>query len=147
MKKLMMIFPFFCVLALSVNGQDDDAWEMFAKVRFEAKLFKEQNTYYSVPVLDEKITSKAGTEITLSGYYMPFRLTEKVLIISRYPYASCFFCGGAGPESIAEIQLLEAKPKFKVDDYLTIKGKLKLNDSDIDHTNFILTEAKIMAKQ
>jgi hypothetical protein len=61
--------------------------------------------------------------------------------------SQCFFCGGGGPESIAEVMFKNnAAPKFQVDDLITVKGKLKLNANDIDHVNFILTEAVLVKK-
>jgi hypothetical protein len=58
--------------------------------------------------------------------------------------SQCFFCGGGGPESIAEVYFNKATPKFKTDDVLKVKGKLKLNTNDVEHVNFILMEAVLI---
>ena len=115
-------------------------------MKFEEKFFKEANGYYLVPVFDQKINSLEGTEIELTGYYLPLETEKNQLIISKNPYASCFFCGGAGPESIAEVLLKEKSPKLKVDQIITVKGKLKLNDKDVNHMNFILMDAEIVTE-
>jgi hypothetical protein len=60
--------------------------------------------------------------------------------------SQCFFCGGGGPESIAEVTFKVDPGKFQVDDLITVKGKLKLNASDIEHVNFILEEAVLVKK-
>lgn len=121
-----------------------DGWNLFARVKFEAKFVKEANDYFLVPVFDAKISSFAGTEIELKGYYMPMVTEKNQLIISRNPYSSCFFCGGGGPESVAEAMLKETCPKLKADQIITVKGKLKLNDKDINHMTFILVDAEII---
>ncbi|HWA33477.1 MAG TPA: hypothetical protein VG737_05080, partial [Cyclobacteriaceae bacterium] len=125
---------------------ETDGWDLFARVKFEAKYIKEANSYFLAPVFDQKIISLAGTEITLKGYYMPMETEQNQLIISKNPYASCFFCGGAGPESVAEALLKEKSPRLKVDQIITVKGKLKLNDKDVNHMNFILVDAEIITE-
>jgi hypothetical protein len=114
------------------------------EVKFSPKLIKELNDYYLVPVFNSKIRFYEGKELTLEGYYMPLDLGNRnTIVISRNPYAQCFFCGGAGPESVAEITFASRPPKFKMDQIVRVSGILKLNDSDIEHMNFMLTEAKL----
>jgi uncharacterized membrane protein YcgQ (UPF0703/DUF1980 family) len=121
-----------------------DGWDIFAKVKFTEKFFKDLNEYYMVPFLDSRIKFYEGKEITLEGYFLPYDLSDKnSVVISRNPFAACFFCGGAGPESVAEIVFSSKPPRFKADQIITITGILKLNDSDINHMNFILENAKL----
>jgi hypothetical protein len=63
--------------------------------------------------------------------------------LSKNPYTSCFFCGAAGPESVACIILKTKAPKLKVDKMVTVKGRLRLNETNTDMLNFILEEAEI----
>jgi hypothetical protein len=79
-------------------------WDMFAKVKFTPQLVKEVNEQFLVPFFDSRIRFYEGKEMTLEGYYIPMDLEGRnTIILSRSPYAQCFFCGGAGPESISEI--------------------------------------------
>lgn len=81
----------------------------------------------------------------MRGHYIPFDLvTRNAVVISKHPYAACFFCGGAGPESVVEVVFKVKKAKFKMDQVVTVKGKLKLNDSDVDRMTFILQEATVI---
>jgi hypothetical protein len=122
-----------------------DMWEIFATVKFTSKYYIQYKEYFLAPTFDANLRTLEGTNIVLSGHYMPLDLPDKKnIIISKFPYAACFFCGGAGPESVAEIQLTKTAPRFKADQIITIKGKLKLNDSHVDHLNFILTEAEVI---
>ncbi|MBX2964030.1 MAG: DUF3299 domain-containing protein [Cyclobacteriaceae bacterium] len=122
-----------------------DTWEIFATVKFTSKYYKQYKDYFLTPTFDANLRALEGTDMVLSGHYMPLDLPDKKsIIISKYTYAACFFCGGAGPESVAEIQFTKTAPRFKADQIITIKGKLKLNDSNVDHLNFILTEAEVI---
>jgi hypothetical protein len=56
----------------------------------------------------------------------------------------CFFCGGAGPEAVAEVHFAGKVPRFKADQIIMAKGILKLNGRDITHLNFILKEAVLV---
>jgi hypothetical protein len=138
--KIGTAFLLFGLLAQpSSNG-----WDIFARVKFTEKLLKEFNEYYLVPLLDSRIKFYEGKEITLEGYYLPYDLNDKnAVVISRNPYSACFFCGGAGPESVVEIVFASKPPRFKADQIITVSGVLKLNDKDINHMNFILVSAKL----
>jgi uncharacterized membrane protein YcgQ (UPF0703/DUF1980 family) len=139
------IIALFACSSAFAQSSEQDGWDPFARVKFESKFFKDLNSYYLYPVFDQKINALAGTEIKLKGFYMPMETEKNQLIISKFPYSSCFFCGGAGPESIAEVILKEKGPRLKADQVITVKGKLKLNDKDVNHMNFILVDAEIVS--
>jgi len=124
-----------------------DGWNVFARVKFNSQYFKELKEYFLVPAFDATTKAKEGTSVTLKGYYLPMDLEDvKTIIISKKPYAECFFCGGAGPESVAEISFSSKPPRLKADQVITVRGKLKLNDTNVNHLNFILTNAEIVTK-
>lgn len=64
-------------------------------------------------------------------------------MLSSNPFASCFFCGGAGPESVVGLSLKKNGKRFRTDDYFTFKGKLRLNTDNPDDFNFILDQAEV----
>jgi hypothetical protein len=68
------------------------------------------------------------------------------IILSKFPYSQCFFCGGAGPETIAEVYFKIKLSKFEADQFIRVKGKVKLNETDLEHGNFILTDAILVEK-
>jgi len=120
-------------------------WDIFLKTRYEVQYMEDKEMFADIPIFDDKIKSLEGTEITLTGYYLPIEIDKNRIIISKLPYASCFFCGGnVGLESVAEIQFNNKPPRFDLDDLITIKGILKLNEKEFGHLVFILTDAKIL---
>ena len=120
-------------------------WETFAQVQFESRYIEKLGFEVLMPVFDDEIKQKEGKEMIISGYHLPMRYDRETIILSKMPYASCFFCGGGvGQESIAEIQFKTKQRRFKPDEILKIRGKLKLNEMDFDHFVFILEEAELI---
>lgn len=143
----------FCIalslfIATSVWAQDKlDAWNEFAKTKFEPKYYENVGEYLFFPTFPEKLKALEGKEITIEGFYVPFAPEDgNYIIISKYPMSQCFFCGGGGPESVAEVNFAKDPGRFQVDDLITVRGKLKLNANDIDHVNFILQDAVLVNK-
>jgi hypothetical protein len=144
MKALFTIFLIAGVLTQpSANG-----WDIFAKVKFTPQLVKEVNEYFLIPFFDSRIKFYEGKEMALEGYFIPMDLeSTNTIILSKNPYSQCFFCGGAGPESVAEIIFISKPPKFKADQIIKVTGTLKLNEKDINHMNFILENARLERNQ
>ncbi len=138
----------FVSLLLSLPAlPSQEGWQLFERVRFVEKYFKELNDYYLAPSFDSSIKAHEGKEITLKGHYIPVDMDEPdEIILSKSPYSMCFFCGGAGPETVAEVYFSSKRPKFKSDQMITVKGKLELNSTDVNHMNFILRNATVISE-
>ncbi|NJN42197.1 MAG: hypothetical protein HC811_08245 [Flammeovirgaceae bacterium] len=137
------------MITLQLFGQEKkiDGWLEFAKTKFEAKYNEKQGEYFMLPVFSADLKGLVGKEISLEGYYLPIDIEGNAyIILSKFPFSQCFFCGGAGPESIAEVVFKSSQSKFEADQYLRVKGKLKLNDKDLEHGNFILEESVLVSK-
>lgn len=124
----------------------DDGWDIFARVNFTPKFSKEHAEYFLFPQFGKDIRSREGTEISLCGYYIPFDLVvPNAIVLSKNPYAACFFCGAAGPESVTEVVFSKKKPKLRLDQVLTVRGKLKLNDTNVNRMTFIIEDATVVS--
>lgn len=121
-----------------------EGWQLFARTKFVSTYIKQYNEYFLVPQFDAKLKQLQGTEIDLQGHYIPLDLPAGSIVLSKNPYSSCFFCGGAGPETVAEINFKNKPPKLKPDQVITVKGKLRLNDKDVEHMTFILDQAELI---
>lgn len=139
----MKILAFvFTLMSFSVMAQTSvENWKTLSGLEYEKT--KDEYGEIFVPKFGPTIKALEGKEITLSGYIIPFEgmFEPDHLIVSSVPVASCFFCGGAGPESVAEIYLDE--PVKYTAKKVTFTGKLTLNDSDVDQLMYILKEAKL----
>jgi hypothetical protein len=143
--KALIVILFASVVA---SPPPADSWNIFAKVKFTSQLMKEVNEYFLVPIFDSRIRDYEGKEMTLQGYCIPMDINNGyTVVLSKVSYAQCFFCGGAGPESVAEILFDSKPPRLKLDQIITVTGTLKLNNNDINHMNFILEHAKLESKK
>jgi hypothetical protein len=142
---MRFILTFFLALSSVFASAQTDGWLAFAKTKFDAKYSDKAGEYFLFPTFSEELKSMVGKEFSLEGYYLPIDVDgDAYIILSKFPYSQCFFCGGAGPESIAEV-FFKVKPgKFEPDQYIRVKGKLKLNDADLEHGNFILEQAVLI---
>jgi hypothetical protein len=132
-------------LVISAFSQKTNTWNVFAKTKFEPKYDEKSAEYLFYPTFPAELKSLVGKEIVVEGFYVPFAPEgDDYIILSKFPMSQCFFCGGGGPESIAEVNFMKDPGKFQVDDLITVKGKLTLNSEDPDHVNFILTEAVLV---
>lgn len=83
------------------------------------------------PQFSRGIKAMNGSYIAISGYVIPLDVNGGMYVLSANPNSSCFFCGGAGPESVMALKLKPGHARFKTDDYLTFKGRLRLNEKNI----------------
>jgi hypothetical protein len=144
--KYLVILTAAVFISFTTKGQAD-SWVLFAKTKFDAKYNEKAGEYFLMPTFSEDLKALVGKDISLEGYYLPIDVEGGAyVIISKFPYSQCFFCGGAGPESIAEVYFKETPMKFEADQYIRIKGKLKLNGGDVDHGNFMVENAELIEK-
>lgn len=142
--KTILVFVVL-ILAGGVAFAQNDGWIGFAKTKFEAKYNEKAKEYFLQPSFSADLKALVGKEIELEGYYLPIDVEgDAYIILSKFPYSQCFFCGGAGPESIAEVTFKTKPRDFEADEFIRVRGKLKLNDSDLEHGNFILEQAVLV---
>ncbi len=146
MKNLLFAFLMLCTASVFAQTKTD-VWNEFAKTKFEPKYYEKIGEYIFHPTFTPGLKALEGKEITIEGFYVPFAPEEgNYIILSKLPMSQCFFCGVGGPETIMEVNFKGSLPRFNNDDLVTVKGKLKLNADNIDHMNFIMTDAVIVKK-
>jgi len=114
-------------------------WDTLKKVKFEDKFYEEINSYLLYPTFSEDLKQMQGEKVAIQGYVIP--ISPGRYVLSANPFASCFFCGNAGPESVMELSLKDTTAVYFSDDFKAFGGTFKLNDSDIDRLNYILEDA------
>lgn len=140
MKQLLLLTV---MLHFPATAPEPITWKTLADVRFTKKRNAEVGMYFLYPTFGSKVKSLQGKLVSIKGYMIPIDVEEKTFVLSAQPMAMCFFCGGAGPESIVELQFKKNKLRFKTDEVRTVQGILWLNPDDIDHLNYILTQAEV----
>jgi len=125
----------------NLQAQRELTWKTLADAEFNSVLIEEIDAYFWKPTFSAQIKALEGEEVFISGYVIPVDLDANYYVLSRFPFANCFFCGGAGPESVIDLRFKGINRAYKTDERLSFKGKLKLNDSDIYQMTYILVDA------
>lgn len=137
----------FVLSAWDIVAQSNSAknWETLAGLEYEESTDEYGEVF--VPKFGPLIQNLEGREIELSGYIVPFEdmFSADRLIVSALPIASCFFCGGSGLESVAEVYL--KKPVKYTAKKITVTGRLRLNSTDVEQLMYILEDAEMKMNQ
>lgn len=134
------------VLISSIAYSQSSMWKTLAKISYKKEYDELMGFKIDKPVFSKEVKALEGTEITLKGYIIPVDgyKSHKEFIFSAFPYSMCFFCGGAGPETVIEVTAVEGI-KFQAES-MYIKGKLKLNADDINRMMYLMEDARIVKK-
>ncbi len=120
-------------------------WQMLGKVIYEDRYNEEVDTLIPYPVFHPSLHKLDKQRVHIKGYVLPLSEDDgKLHIISSNPMSTCFFCGGAGPESVMDVMTVEAHTSFEEDAIITFSGTLFLNDEDVQHMIYILKNAEIV---
>lgn len=136
---LAVSFPL--MLSSQIPGEDGGLWRTLSKISYKKQYNDMFGFEVDMPVFSEEIKKLENETVLIRGYIIPVEgyRNHKEFIFSAYPYANCFFCGGAGPETVMEIYADEAV-KFS-SEIIWLKGTLVLNDEDVNHLFYILEDA------
>lgn len=118
------------------------SWDALRDVKLKKKYVQQYDQFFEFPEFGSKIKPLKGKKVSISGYIIP--MDVGLYALSRNPYAACFFCGGAGPESIVSLIFNKPPKRLKTDQYLTIQGILTLNDTNVEQFMYQLMAAEIV---
>jgi hypothetical protein len=149
MRKLITSITFSLIIIIGAMGQDTknpSMWKTLAKITYKKEYDDFLGFKIDKPVFSDAILALEGKEVTIKGYIIPVEgyKSHKEFIFSAFPYNMCFFCGGAGPETVMEVVASEAV-KYTTDPIL-LTGKLVLNADDINSLMYKLEDAKMVSQ-
>ena len=125
-----------------VEAAEELTWRTLEDVEFQDVYVEELDAYYWKPTFGGGVPGLEGKDVYITGYMIPVDLDEDFYVLSRYPFANCFFCGGAGPESVVDLRFPgKSKRVYQTDERLTFKGTFRLNADDVYQMNYILDGA------
>ncbi len=147
---------FMCMvigLSLSLGAQDGaDAsttkdvsiWKTLSKITYKKEYDEFLGFKIDKPVFADVVKDLEGQEVEVKGYIIPVEgyKSHSEFIFSAYPYNMCFFCGGAGPETVMEVE--SAEPVEYSAEQVVLKGKLVLNADDINRLMYLLVDARLV---
>ena len=147
MKRLLLFPAFLSLFLLAFTPAAEPVkltWEALRDVTFKKKWYAEESVYRLYPTCGPSVQKLNGKPVELTGYVLPVDLESNLDVLSAFPYSACFFCGGAGPESVVSLKFKKSGLKFKTDERRTFRGTLKLNADNIYELNYIIADAEMM---
>ncbi len=141
MRTPFLIFAFLTfVFQASLHGQES-LWKTLAKITYTKQYDELLGFKVDMPVFSADIKALEGQEVSVKGYIIPVEgyRSHKEFIFSAFPYSMCFFCGGAGPETVMEV--FANDPVEYSAEQITLRGKLELNATDVNRLMYILNDA------
>jgi len=138
----ILMTPLLATAQTTTSRTHDDAWRTWAplsEVKYELRRVGAHQVYW--PVVSEKVKEMHGQTITVRGYLI-LQLAEfqtRQFYLSKVPESQCYFCGGAGPESLMEVWV--TTPVSKTTRPVTIRGRLEVNTTDPERTMYSLVDA------
>jgi len=152
--KKNIVLGLFIALVLFINTFLEKQKEMEAKQNIKIEVWRtlfdidwkksKDSLAFPQPIFSKQVKELQGKKVRLSGYLIPNEIsknTESFLILSAYPASQCYFCGGAGLESVIEVHL-EKPQKIITAKKITFEGKFFLNTQDSTHLFYQLKDAK-----
>jgi len=151
MRKALLHVSLVCSLLFSIGfvaqaqsettETSDAGWPTLARVSFTKEYDELLGLKVDVPKFSAAVKEVEGKQITLRGYVIPTEgyKSHKEFVFSAYPYSMCFFCGGAGPETVIEVFANE--PIEYSAEAVEVTGILRLNGSDPNALMYRLEEA------
>jgi len=116
-------------------------WKLLGMIKFIKKADKEYGEVM-YPQVSPLLKQKNGKRIAMSGFIIP--IDNTTFALSKNVFASCFFCGQAGPETIMGIKFKGDTPKLKTDQYVTLVGTFRINENDVEDWIYHIEEAVIV---
>jgi len=136
----------FCMMGLAVCSQNTPielTWDQLKSLQFEESYDESTGGFYQKPKFGVAQKALEGKRVKITGYVLPLDVELNYYVVSAFPFASCFFCGGAGPESVMDLKLKNSGTRFKTDERASFCGVLRLNDGNVFELPYILNEAEV----
>lgn len=125
-----------------MQAPDTLTWKLLGVIKYVNKPSKDYPDGVMFPIINSTLKTKSNKKIVMSGFIVPIDNVSYAL--SKNVFASCFFCGQAGPETIMGIKFKGATPKLKTDQYVTMEGTFRYNDNDVNDWIYHIENAVIV---
>ncbi len=145
-----MRFLFSILLTIacgSSSAQTLVSWNTFAQVTFHKEYSETFGFEVNVkpPEFSKELMALNGKEIKVKGYVIPVDVELGMYMVSANPFANCFFCGNAGPETVVELFPNGSFPRFTTDQMVTFQGILQINiQGEMNAVPYQLFQAKMV---
>jgi len=143
-QRSLLTIALLIVVGFTALAQNQSTWKVLSKVQIEKRFDELLNYEIDFPTFSDEVKALNGKEIVLEGWIIPLDELrgENYFVLSALPFANCFFCGGAGPETVLEV-FSEKNIKF-TEKRIKVKGILNINADDPMKLMYILQKAELI---
>lgn len=144
LKNSLSVFLIFLLFGTGLFAQSDkNIWTTLALMKFERHKGNGSGQGSQIIPMIEALD---GTEVTVKGYVIPLsgKKAQSHFMFSAYPYSSCYFCGGAGPETIMETFVKKDLKIEYSENAITLRGTFRFTSRDPDDIMFTLEDAVLV---
>ena len=129
------------------NESGSKTWKTLSKITYRKQFDELLGFKIDIPVFSDDVKALEGKEIVVKGYIIPTEgyKSHTEFVFSAFPYNMCFFCGGAGPETVMEVLSKDAV-KYTAE-AVTLRGKLQTNSDDINRLIYMLVDAELVEEE
>jgi len=131
-----------------INGKQylNISFQHLAQVTFREAMSMEGFLFLK-PFFSDSVRNLSGKWITITGFLVPIDHASGFFALSANPYASCFFCGNSGPESVIDMRM-KGSPNMPqgIDNMITVTGRLRLNEHSFYELPYILEDTELSAR-
>ena len=144
---VVTVFASATAIGQDSNSTTPSLWKTLSKITYKKEYDEVLGFKIDKPVFSDAIKEMEGETVTVKGFIIPTEgyKSHTEFIFSAFPYSMCFFCGGAGPETVMEV--ITKEPVKYTAEAITLRGKLVLNADDINRLMYFLEEAELIATQ
>lgn len=139
-----MVFSFVLfVVPVNLGAQKDTiTWQTLQKLDYKESPHDVYGTVY-LPVFSSSIQRLSNKKVVIRGYLVPVDKTSWAL--SQNTYASCFFCGKAGPETVIGLTFASNPGTLKMDANALVTGTLIVNGTNVDDWMYSMKDVEIIS--
>ena len=142
-KSILFLFLFIS-LSNNVFSQKKITWKNVLEIYAKEFRLTEKNPTSTINKKAMSLEDVANKKVTIVGYFLDLDPDGKWFMLSKNPFATCFFCGKAGPETVLELLgYKNVKKKFKSDDMVEVTGIFNSIYDFEDKISFVLENVSI----
>lgn len=121
------------------------SWKNLDSLIIEYYYDSDYGDYLGKPTFSKESKLWNGKNVIIEGYWIPVSEIgdSTVSVLSALPYAQCFFCSGAGIETVMQIKSKGNLKRMETDEKITLKGKLLLNSDNPMELYYQLIDATV----
>jgi len=128
---------------VNISAQQRISWEQLADVTWSETYIDSLGYNEIKGDFGPEVLALNGQEVIISGYVIPLDAMGLSYALSRTSFASCFFCGQAGAETVMDLNVKPTSipPNRQKEHLISFKGIFVVKESNASGLHYTLDMA------